>query len=348
VDFIVMIKLKDLARELNLSITTVSRGLNGFGDVNQQTRDRIIAAADRLGYRPNMNARSLVTGRSNSIGLANPSGGTLINEAHIAEFLSGIGETLSDSEYDLLLIPFREGELLERYKRAIDSNRVDALIITGILASDERIEFLTAAEVPFVVHGRTRTEIPYAFIDIDNFAVAYDSAKLLIASGHHRIGLINGPLDMTFAQDRLAGYQAALNEAGLSFDEGLLVHGMMSDSQGYQATMAFAALEDRATAIIAGSMTNAIGVYRAARSAGLTIGSDLSLIAHDDVFHFLRPDSMVPPLTTTTSSMRAAGREAAALSIRQLAGAPIKDLQVIWTSEMTLRQSVGPVPVGKS
>lgn len=343
-----MVKLKDLAKELNLSITTVSRGLNGFADVNSETRDRIVAAAERLGYRPNMNARRLVTGRSNSIGLANPSGGTLINEAHIAEFLSGIGETLSDSEYDLLLIPFREGELLERYKRAIASNRVDSIIVTGILAEDERIGFLTDAGIPFIVHGRTHSDIPYAFIDIDNFDVAYQSTRAMISQKHRRIGMINGPADMTFAQERADGYRKALEEAGIPYDPALIVYGMMADSQGYKATMDFADMPDPVTAIIAGSMTNAIGVYRAARSRGLVIGRDISLIAHDDVFHFLRPEAMVPPLTTTTSSMRAAGREAAALSIRLLKGEPIESLQVIWKAEMVTRQSVGPAPAARS
>lgn len=339
-----MVKLKDLAQELNLSITTVSRGLNGFSDVNTETRNRIIAAAQRLGYRPNMNARRLVTGRSNSIGLANPSGGTLINEAHIAEFLSGIGETLAESEYDLLLIPFREGELIDRYRRAIASNRVDSIIVTGILAEDERIAFLTSQNIPFVVHGRTFTDIPYAFIDIDNFDVSFRSAQVLIDHGHRRIGLINGPLDMTFSHQRLDGYKAALAAADIPFDPTLVTNGMMSDSQGFDATMAFLDLSDPTTAIVAGSMTNGIGVYRAARSRGLTIGKDLSLIAHDDVFHFLKPEAMIPPLTTTMSSMRDAGRMAAELSIRQLAGEPIENLQVIWKAELIARQSVGPVP----
>lgn len=335
-----MVKLKDLARDLNLSITTVSRALNGFSDVNEATRARIAEAAERVGYRPNMNARRLVTGKSHTIGLANPAESSLIHEAHIAEFLSGIGEALSDSEYDLLLIPFKQDDEIERYKRAFASNRVDAVILGSILLDDPRVDFLTRVGMPFIVHGRTETAIPYAFIDIDNAAVGYMSAVHLLDHGHRRIGLLNGPANMTFARDREQGYRRALAERGITFDPSLTDNAMMSDAFGYAATQRFLSLPEPATAFIAGSMANAIGAIRAIRTAGLTLGREVSMIAHDDVFHFLKPDSMQPALTTTTSSMRAAGRTAADLAIRLLGGAPVNDLQEVWDVELIRRGSV--------
>lgn len=339
-----MVKLKDLARELNVSITTVSRALNGFSDVNEATRARVSAAAERLGYRPNMNARRLVTGRSHTIGLANPSESSLIHEAHIAEFLSGIGEALSESEYDLLLIPFKQNDEIDRYKRAIASNRVDALIVGSILLEDPRVDFLHKVGMPFVVHGRTETDFPYAFIDIDNESVGYKSTVALLAKGHRRIGLLNGPAIMTFASDRETGYRRALAEFGIEFDPALTDNAMMADANGFAATQRFLALKKPATALIAGSMANAIGAIRATRAAGLILGRHVSLIAHDDVFHFLKPDSMVPALTATTSSMRAAGRTAAELALRLLDGEPVENLQQVWDVDLIERDSVGPAP----
>ncbi len=339
-----MVKLKDLARELNVSITTVSRALNGFSDVNEETRARVVEAAERLGYRANMNARRLVTGRSHTIGLANPAESSLIHEAHIAEFLSGIGEALSESEYDLLLIPFKQDDEIERYKRAFASNRVDAVILGSILLDDPRVEFLNKVGMPFIVHGRTETKIPYAFIDIDNESVGYKSAIALLDTGHRRIGLLNGPASMTFARDREQGYRRALNERGIPFDPALTDNAMMADAHGYAATQRFFSLKKPATGLIAGSMANAIGAIRAVRTAGLILGKHISLIAHDDIFHFLKPDSMVPPLTTTTSSMRAAGHTAAELAIRLLDGEPVENLQQVWDVEFIERQSVGRAP----
>lgn len=339
-----MVKLKDLARELNVSITTVSRALNGFSDVNEETRARVTEAAERLGYRANMNARRLVTGRSHTIGLANPSESSLIHEAHVAEFLSGIGEALADSEYDLLLIPFRQNDEIERYKRAFGSNRVDALIVGSILLDDPRVAFLHKVGMPFVVHGRTETEIPYAYIDIDNESVGYRSAMALLDKGHRRIGLLNGPADMTFARDRERGYRKALAEFGIPFDPALTDNAMMTDANGFAASQQFLSRRKPATALIAGSMTNAIGAIRAIRAAGLIVGRHVSLIAHDDIFPFLKPDSMTPTLTTTTSSMRSAGRLAAELAIRLLNGEPVETLQKVWDVELIERESVGPAP----
>lgn len=339
-----MVKLKDLARELNVSITTVSRALNGFSDVNEVTRARVSAAAERLGYRPNMNARRLVTGRAHTIGLANPSESSLIHEAHIAEFLSGIGEALSESEYDLLLIPFKKNDEIDRYKRAFASNRVDALIVGSILLEDPRIDFLHKVGMPFVVHGRTETDLPYAYIDIDNESVGYKSAIALLDKGHRRIGLLNGPAEMTFARDRERGYRRALGERGITFDAALTDNAMMADAHGFAATQRFLALKKPATALIAGSMANAIGAIRAIRTAGLMMGRHVSMIAHDDIFHFLKPESMMPTLTTTTSSMRAAGHRAAEMAIRLLDGEPVENLQQVWEVEMNERESVGPAP----
>lgn len=337
-----MVKLKDLAAELDLSVTTVSRALNGFPEVNKLTRDRVRAAAERVGYRPNVNAKTLATGLSYTIGLAINRVTDHNLEMHFAEFLSGIGDVLAEANYDLLLIPFRTEDELGRYRAVVESKRVDAMIVQGPVPDDPRIAYLSKAGLPFVVHGPSHQDRPHPFIDIDNVAVGRMSAEHLLELGHQRIGLLNGPGEMNFARDRLSGHTDALVAAGVAVDQALIDHNFMIDTNGFTAAQRMMALDDPATAFIAGSMTSAIGAFRAIRTAGKELGNDVAMVAHDDVFPLLSPDAMVPTMTTTTSSMRDAGCKAAELALRALAGEPTDRLQILWPVQLDVRQSSGP------
>ena len=172
------------------------------------------------------------------------------------------------------------------------------------------------------------------------------AAKHLLDLGHRRIGLINGLSRFTHAAHRERGFRAALAERGVALDERLIGEGAMTDEVGYRFAERFLREKPRPTALLVSSMMMALGAFRAIRAAGLTLGVDVSMIAHDDVFPFLNADRMVPPMSTTRSSIRAAGTRVAELAVELLAGRAAAGIHELWPVDLVIRGSTGPAPSG--
>jgi len=333
--------LKELASELGLSQTTVSRALNGYPEVNEATRLRVSEAAVRLGYRPNASARRLATGRAGAVGIvysANDGYGP-----HTSEFLGGLGARLAADEIDVLVstVDSFEDEL-SAYRRAIASKKIDAIVLHSPRPKDPRADLLQDLGIPFIVHGRTTDEQNYAWLDIDNAAATERATEHLLGLGHQHIALLNGPKGLTFAIHREVGFRQALAAAGLSANPSLVANAGFTDETGFRIAQAMLERSPRPTAFLAGSMMTALGVFRAIRTAGLVLGKDVSMIAHDDVFPYLNADTMVPKMSTTRSSIRAAGVRIAELLTQILAGKTPTDIHELWPVEMVLRESTGP------
>ena len=338
-----MIKLKDLARELGLSQTTVSRALNGYPEVSERTRQRVRDAANRLNYRPNASARRLATGRAGAIGAVLPTDRNLLVDPHFVEFLAGLGERLAEDEIDILLSPAGTDEMAT-YRRMASGTRADLLVLSGPMVDDPRITLMDELGFPIIVHGRPRDGLNCAWLDIDNFGAFEQATRYLLDLGHRRIGLINGDARMTFASDRAKGYAKALKDRGLSPDPALTANDQMTDSFGYRAMQRFLEVEDRPTGVVVSSMMMALGAFRALRAAGLELGKDVSIVAHDDVFPYLNPDRMVPPMTTTRSPIRAAGTRLAELATEMLTGRAAATIHEEWPVELIIRGSTAPPP----
>jgi LacI family transcriptional regulator len=335
--------LRELAANLGLSQTTVSRALNGYPEVNAETRARVAEAATRLGYRPNASARRLATGRVGAVGIVYSTSDGY--GPHTSEFLGGLGSRLGLDEIDILVSTVDDpNEELATYRRAIVSKKVDAIVLHAPRPEDPRVALLQDLGFPFVLHGRTDTERPLAWLDIDNESATARAAGHLIQTGHRDIALLNGPRGLTFAIHRETGFRAALEKHGLTPNPALIANGLFTDETGFRLAQAMLERRPRPTAFLAGSMMTALGVFRAIRSAGLTLGKDVSMIAHDDVFPYLNADTMVPSMSTTRSSIRAAGGRVAELLSQVLAGKPADDIHELWPVEMVLRQSTGPGP----
>ena len=333
--------LKDFAARLGLSQTTVSRGLNDYPEVNPATRQRIREAAAALGYRPNANARRLATGWAGAVGLILD----LDAEAHMSEFMHGLGYTLAERGLDILVTPMSElQDEPNTFRRLAQSKRVDAVILHSPRPDDASARLLTELGLPFVLHGRTDIGAPVAWLDIDNEGAFRRATEHLLDLGHRRIALVNGREGRTFAEHRCKGYRDALRARGLAPDPRFVVHGRFTDEIGFRFAQSLLEQKAAPTAFLAGSMMSALGVFRAIRAAGLQLGRDVSMIAHDDVFPFLNADQMVPSMSTTRSSMRSAGNRIAELLLQLLAGRPASDIHEIWPVELVLRESTGPAP----
>ena len=338
-------RLKELASHLGLSQTTVSRALNGYPEVNAETRQRVLDAARRYDYRPNASARRLATGRAGAIGIVLPTDRNMLLDPHYVEFQAGLGERLMKDEIDIVLSPSRSGDEMATYRRMAISSRVDAVILSSPSVDDPRVALLTELGLPFVVHGRTNSPLDYAWLDIDNEGAFRHAAKHLLDLGHRRIGLINGETRNNFALERDRGFRAALAAHGVAVDERLVAEGIMTDETGYRLTARFLAERPRPTALLVSSMMMSLGALRAIRAAGLELGRAISMIAHDDVNPFLNPDAMVPTLSTTRSSIRAAGTRVAELLMELVAGdrAPAS-IHELWPVDLVIRASTGPAP----
>ena len=339
--------LRELSARLGLSQTTVSRALNGFPEVSEETRARVRAAAELHGYRPSAAARRLATGQSSTLGLVFPGERNLLADLLFTDFLRGCVEKASELGYDVTLSMAHGTQTEEAiYRRAVRNARFDAMIVSGPLVEDPRPSLLRKLKIPFIVHGRTLSSDPYPFMDIDNEGAFLSAAKLLVDLQHRRIALLNGERSMNFAVDRERGFRAALSGAGLLPEEDLIFSGSMTEQEGFRAAAAMLAKpsRQRPTAFVCSSVALALGVRRAAMAAGLHIGRDIALVAHDDRLHGMESEGIDPPLTATQSSISDAGRRVVELCIARLRSPDDPWPQEVWPVNLVMRQSTMPAP----
>ncbi|RFB78725.1 substrate-binding domain-containing protein [Methylovirgula sp. 4M-Z18] len=336
------IRLKELAQHLGLSQTTVSRALNGYPEVSMRTRSRVAEAAAHYDYHPNSNAQNLAKGRSGSIGIVFQPERKMLLEPLFADYLAGVAETTALHDLAITLSTPSSDREEEAYRRAAAALQVDGLLLSSPKVEDKRLRILAETNIPFILHGRTVASAPYAFLDIDNEGAFFAATKLLIDLGHRRIALLNAEIDYTFACHREAGFRRAVGGVSDPTMKAWSLEGQMTDEYGYRNALACLQAPRRPTAFVCASTLMVPGVMRAAREFGLQIGRDLALIAHDDRISQLRPDYFDPPLSTTQSSIRDAGRRVAEMLIARIGGAAIEDLQEIWTPELVVRGSTPP------
>ena len=339
--------LKQLSQMLQLSQTTVSRALNGYPEVNEDTRRRVADAAKCHGYRPNPSARRLATGKTGMIGYVMPTGATVDIDPHFVEFLSGLGDFARSHELDLVLSPTAADEEETTYRRIVANKQVDAVYVSSPCPADKRLTLLDRLHSPYIVHGRSEgLDFAYPFLDIDNEGAFHEAARLLIQLGHNRIALVNGEDWKTFAIHRERGVRKALNAGGLALPDHRLISNAMTDENGYRATRRLFEQDDKPTAIICSSLFMTLGVMRALRDLNLAVPADVSVIAHDDVFPWLKPENFSVPLTTTRSSIRAAGARVAERLVARLSELEDGARGEVWPVDLVVRGSIAGAPPG--
>lgn len=338
--------LKQLSQILGLSQTTVSRALNGYPEVNEETRMRVQAAAAKHGYRPNARAKGLATGRSMVIGHVIPSSSRheMVNPI-FGDFVAGAVKKYAEHGYDMMFTNADDTSIEDAYRSLFQRGAVDGVVLQGPKVNEPRIEVLTRMQVPFIVHGRsTGVSVPYDWIDVNNKSSFLRATRFLIDLGHRRIALINGLEDMDFAQRRRDGYLEALKQAGLSPDPALMRSAEMTEVYGHHETRDMLRLVDPPTAILTSSMISAIGVRRALDEAGLKMGRDVSVIAHDDDLSYLKNGQDVPIFTATRSSVRHAGELAAEMLIERIRAPHDPAKTRLLEAELVVGGSTGPAP----
>jgi LacI family transcriptional regulator len=328
------VTIHDIAREAGVSPSTVSRVLNGTVPVAEDKRAAVLAVVERRNFRPNVVARGLARGTTGAIGVLTQA----ISSQFYGEILYGIEQGLRGSAYHAVFASanWQRDEELAALELLID-RRVDAMVVLGGLVPDERLRRV-AAETPLVVVGRSVEGIEPHCLRVDDEQGAYTATRYLIDLGHRRIAHITGALFHQDARDRLAGYNRALEAAGLPADPQLIIEGDYTERSGLLAGQALISRGSLFTAIFAANDQMAYGVRLALFRHGLRVPDDVSLVGFDDL---IGSNYAIPPLTTMRQPTADLGRLAAQSVLAQLDGRPPG--LVSPAVELVIRESAAPL-----
>lgn len=330
-----MATIKDIARKVGVSPSVVSRALNNKYGVREATRQAVIQVAKELGYHPNAAARSLVTKRSETIGVIIPD----ISEPFYSRMIKGMEYVASKTGYTLLFS--NSYESLEQSKvvpRMVEAERVEGMVIVGSSRKEkDYIQSLTDQGTPFVVIERHYSDPRMNCIWVDNVVGGYVATKHLIECGHTRVAHITGDLDFEVAAERFAGYKKALDESGIAFSPELVVSGAFVWQDGYSGMKTLLSRTPRCTAVFVGNDTMAYGALQAIAEAGLSVPQDISVIGFDDLEFSLLTN---PPLTTVRQPRYEMGRDAARLLVTCLERSTQDEgMKICYPPEMVIRRS---------
>jgi LacI family transcriptional regulator len=327
------VTLADIAREVGTSPSTASRALSGRGYVAADVRERLLAAAERLGYVPNASARALKQQTSRVVGvvvsdLGNPFYGGLA---------AGIEQTLREADYRMLLVGdnSERREELAAVKTFLEM-RAPGVILTPV--SPEAPEFLARRGVAVVEVDRRVARVPADAVVIDNVRGAREAVEYLFGLGHRRVALLGVDTDWTSDVGRLEGYRAAHAAAGLPVDEALIRRIPFHDET---APDQIAALLEREapTAIFAANNLLAEQAWRVLRARGLSLPGDVSLVGFDDVQW---TEMVSPGITVVAQPTIELGRRAAALLLRRIVEPEASPTVELLQPRLVVRGSAGP------
>jgi LacI family transcriptional regulator len=322
-----------------MSKTTVSRALNGYPEVNVRTRERVLKAAKEVGYQPNPMARSLALGRTNVFGIIYPLLPTDLGDPMFLDVVAGMSAALEEVNKNLIIAPVSPAAEQPAYQQIVRGRRVDGLVVGRTLVRDERIAFLSKVKFPFVAHGRTELNAPYAWFDYDNEAGIRIAMERLLGLGHQRVALISAPLDLNFARQRKDSFVAVLSAAGLNADPRYLIDNTLDRRSGYQAMQQLLGCSPRPTAVIVDNHLSGVGAVRALLDAGVEIGKDISVIVWGSM-----ADTLAGAHVTTIDqpSPRKAGARMVEMLLALADGAPASDLHELWQPVLLEGTTVGP------
>lgn len=272
-------KIKDVAKQAGVSVTTVSRVLNGEKYVKDDLKARVKRAIDELGYTPSHIARSLVLKKTNLIGVIVPD----ITSSFYSTILSTIEKTASLNDYNLIVCNIIEDTDKElKYLQVFKQMRVDGIIIMHEKLSEEIRELIQNLDIPLLFSSVKPADQQFVSVIIDDYAAAYEATRYLIGLEHSRIGFIGGDMrDVTSGQNRYAGYCNALTDSGIPIKEEYIRFGDYKTQSGYDLMKEILACEINPTAIFAVSDDMAVGAMNCLHDHGLKVPDDLSVIGFD-------------------------------------------------------------------
>jgi LacI family transcriptional regulator len=320
------VTLKDVARLAKVSAVTASNVLNHRHNVSQETRERVMSAVAKTGYTTNIVAKGLAGGRTNTLGVLIPD----LSTQYMGEIVWGVSQEAKQADMEMLISTAFDTDR-ERSQLHFLQGITDGLIL--ILPHVEELNLSKNGKPVVMVDNRGST-VKLPVIDVDNYAGGRMATEHLLGLGHERIGFISGRFEASAS--RLRGYKEALVNAGLAFDETLVVTGNFLQPSGFTATNHLLNLSNSPTAIFAANDLMAFGALEAIKERGLRVPHDISVIGFDDI---PMASQVFPPLTTIRQPLAEMGRAAVRMTIAKLRGVEPPSQRITLATELVERAS---------
>jgi LacI family transcriptional regulator len=326
------VTLREVAARAGVSPITVSRALNNTGYVSPEVRARVLQAAAELDYVPNAVARSLRSSKTHLLALL-----AGITNPFWASVARGIEDTATEAGYSVLLCNTDDDPAKEaRYIDQLVRRRIDGFIIAATKDSAPILQGLGRHQ-PFVLVDRVVEGVEADIVRGDNCGAAYRMTGHLLSTGYTRIGVISGARNVSTAEERVAGYRAAMAEAGLDSREDMVLYGRYTESWGFEATRHFMTGPTPPDALFAANNFIALGVLEALHTLGLQVPQDVAVVCFDDTTNL----SSARFLTTASQPADQMGRTAARLLIERIAAPDTPTRDIVLPIELVVRSSCG-------
>ncbi len=330
--------LEEVAARAGVSRATASRVLRSDPKVSEHARTVVLAAAREISYVPNLAARSLVTGRSDSVAfLVEETEERMFADPFFLGMLRSAQETVAEAGLQLVFTVMTRPEDQERFLAYAAGGHVDGVLLMSLHGQDKLPQRLEDLGVPTVLSGRPlsrRRRLWY--VDADNVGGGALATSYLLEHGRRHVATVAGPGDMCAGQDRLSGYRAAIERAGLPYDHSLVSVGDFTASGGYAAAKRLLSTRPDVDAIFAASDLAAIGVLRAVRESGRRIGDDVAVIGFDDIPAAVEQQ---PPLTTVRQPIHELGTAMTRLLLDRIEGRDDGERASVLPVELVLRET---------
>ncbi len=338
-----MTTIRDIANAASVSIGTVSNYLNDPQLVAEETRQKIRSKIDLLDYHPRAAARSLKSRRTHRIGLVpiiSPEDNRSSDPGDNAflELLAGINTLAAESGYDVLIsAAINDAQEFKTYRRLIGEGQVDGLVLMGIRSQDERLQFLTEKNFPFVAYGRSDVSLDYPYVDVDGAAGIAMAIHYLTELGHKQIAYITPPEGLMCTRQRWEGYVSGMAESHLPIQQEYVLEGGFNEQAGQISTQRLLDLPKPPTAILTANDICAFGAMRAVQKSRLRVGKDVSVIGFDDIS---LANHWRPPLTTIATPFRKIGFALMKSLFSVISGEDVLP-QTMVEPRLVIRQSTG-------
>lgn len=330
------VTIRDVARRANVGVGTVSRVINNSTAVSQETREKVLAAIQALGYTPHPLARRLSLGRTLTIGVVLP----FLTLPSYVERLRGVQQVIEDSEYDLSLHSRENPDKLDHLIDELSQNKsVDGVIVFSMVPSELQIQRFKQANIPLILVDANHPDVSGVYIDDEKGG--YLATRHLIELGHRKIAFLSDYLDNPFnfiaMRKRYDGYRWALEEAGLSFHPDYQQEGTLGARDSFEKAKILLSLPDRPSAVFAASDTHAVGVIKAAHELGLKVPENLSVVGYDDI-----RDAEYLDITTIHQPLLESGKESVNILLASLLEPSKTPSDIELSIELIIRGTTAP------
>lgn len=327
-------KIADISKDLGLSISTVSKALNGYADVSEATRELVMQRARELGYQPSASARNLRRGRTDKIGLLINHSIMYISE-YLTEIVAGAGYVAEQNGKNIILYmeTVHHPEGIERICRA---REIDGALLLWANPTSDTLQIFEDEGMPYILLGRRIDYEDASYIAPDNEDGAYQLTRHLIGLGHSRIGFMARPVHGPTNTDRLEGYRRALREANLRYDERVVVTTALEPYSGYYAMLQLLDLHEPPSAVFAFYDLLAVDALRAAAERGVRVPEDMAIVGFDGL-----PSSLMtyPAITTAKQPLQLMGRQAVEMLMERIEDNALPPRRITLPVELLVRGS---------